>query len=393
MAATDQKAPRNGWQHQAEHLAVKHTATMARAATAVADHVRHRPTLPPAPRLLPIPIADAEPQLIAEPRKPAPVREVEPSPTHGERDKERAQKAVPPRIMNVRRETLAARAVLADGAIKRLAELEVQLDASQEHVMRRDNENHSLQASLNLLVSDNLHLSRRLAESSALVEDLRFQFEKTKRALVVAEVERDKLASTAAKGTETQSRQRAHLDFTSASLVALEKRLIGAQQDLLACNAENGSLAHRLAEASNARKAAELKLERFRNALEAKERQLQELERFRNALAAKDRQVQELARSRAQLIEDMNLRDLALSQAQEKIKSLAELVAQIELNAKCGANTEAKIGERNPRRQDERPAHPSAEAARSKVRMNTILQRELDNDQWLLVGRGSGRLS
>jgi hypothetical protein len=64
---------------------------------------------------------------------------------------------------------------------------------------------------------------------------------------------------------------------------------------------------------------------------------------------------------------------------------LAELVAQVEIKAKLVKGQE-KISELNSQPQCGRIERTVAKRAQKKARTNTVLQRELDNDQWLLAG-------
>jgi hypothetical protein len=126
--------------------------------------------------------------------------------------------------------------------------------------------------------------------------------------------------------------------------------LVEALQSLLAHTGVNSSAQRKLADATVSRNAADKKLELLRSSLEAKERRVQELEQ-----------------SRLQLIEDANTRDTALIRAKEKIKLLAELVAQIEVKAKLAKGQE-KISELNSQPQCGHIERIVAEGARKKVR-------------------------
>jgi hypothetical protein len=67
----------------------------------------------------------------------------------------------------VGRETLAARAARCASADKRIAELESKLNSMRERFVLREDENHSLQTSLNFLADANWFLSSLLTEGDA----------------------------------------------------------------------------------------------------------------------------------------------------------------------------------------------------------------------------------
>ena len=83
-----------------------------------------------------------------------------------------ARQAAAAWLLNGRRETLAARAARTASAEKRVAELEDELGLLRERLDREENENHSLQLSLDLTTSDNSRFSSQLAESERQVRKL-----------------------------------------------------------------------------------------------------------------------------------------------------------------------------------------------------------------------------
>jgi chromosome segregation ATPase len=109
-----------------------------------------------------------------------------------------AREAASAWILNARRETLAARAAKAKAAEERIAELEAKLDTALERIAFQDNENQSLQMSLDLTVSENLCLSNRLSESDAKLKEISTELEQLK----TSEAERIKLSSVVDKKIE-----------------------------------------------------------------------------------------------------------------------------------------------------------------------------------------------
>jgi chromosome segregation ATPase len=94
-------------------------------------------------------------------------------------------------ILNARRETLAARAEKAKAKDEWIAELESKLATALERISFQDNENQSLQMSLDLTVIETLRLSSRLSESNTTAEELSSQLEQYK----TKDAERDELAA------------------------------------------------------------------------------------------------------------------------------------------------------------------------------------------------------
>jgi chromosome segregation ATPase len=79
-----------------------------------------------------------------------------------------AQEALAPKILKDHVEVLGAQSAAAS---KRITELEGELGSARERLILRENDNRLLQTSLNLIVSENSRLSRRLAESEAVVDE------------------------------------------------------------------------------------------------------------------------------------------------------------------------------------------------------------------------------
>ena len=182
MALAGKKAQRHGWRHQAEQLALNHTA-VASAAWAAAEQTLRRPSIEPVSCHFSLvgekSECDQEASEISDDAKYA--------------EQQVAREAAAAWILNARRETLAARAARAKAADERITDLEAKLDAALARIAFQDNENRSLQTSLDLTAGENLRLSGHLSESNAKVEEITSQLEQ----LRMKEAERDKLASAA----------------------------------------------------------------------------------------------------------------------------------------------------------------------------------------------------
>jgi regulator of replication initiation timing len=226
MALAGKAAQRDGWGYQTEHLALTHTAV---GVAAVVQQARWRQASNPLDHHAP----DAEPD-----RDP------------NQRDSTATNR--PEFERRTTQETLIARnntlTALRVAAKKRIAELESELGAAREELVRRDNENRSLQTSLDLIASENARLGARLAENVAAVDQGRSDVERTKAALAAAEAERDTLASAIDEAKRTRDAEAAalnpYLDVMSSRAAAAERLLEDTRQSLAAKTAENSSLVH-----------------------------------------------------------------------------------------------------------------------------------------------------
>lgn len=254
------------------------------------------------------------------------------------------------------RETLAARALRATSAEKRIAELESQLESAHEKILRRENEIASLQKLLDQNAGENSRLSRRLEEHSAAADIAKSQSSRLAMALATAEHERDE--ANQRRQTET-SELSTHLEVTLARAIAAEKLLSQAQQDLRVCNTKNSAMERRVADAES-------------------------------AVQEKEHQIHELTRSRSMLIDELNrlrtiskIRDEDLARAKENHSRLAELVVQLETKVKDSKN-DKKVEEINPRLQEARQRIGAKSSGNSGRTNCAVLKRDLDKDAWLL---------
>ncbi len=136
----------DGWRNQADGLARKHTAIPALPRTATAQPPRRQPA------------GDnrSSDQRAEEVHREQAVK------TSG---KDFSREQALDWILNARKEALAVRADRAKAAEARIADLEASLEAALARVVYLENENQSLQTSVELTTSENLSFARRLAES------------------------------------------------------------------------------------------------------------------------------------------------------------------------------------------------------------------------------------
>ena len=210
------KNVRDGWQHQAKRLVLNHTAVAATVAAAT-EQVRRRPLLRAVPNYSQLSAARPETTQTKSANEGGAECAVFAQP-----EQQAAREAAAEWIRNARRETLAARAVRAAAADKRIGDLEADLELARERIAFLENENHSLQSSLDITAKENSRQSDRLQLSDAANDRARSQLEQTQAILASTEVERDKLASA---GNDA----RARLEQMQVALTATE-----AERDKLA---------------------------------------------------------------------------------------------------------------------------------------------------------------
>ena len=314
MALTGKKARRDGWQNQAERLVLTHTAK-AKATVAMAEQMRHRPLWNGASCDLPPRGAKDEREL----RTSKTNRANEPKPARAKTDgseKRVTRETATAWIANARKEILTERAAQVAATDKRIVELESKLRSARERLVLRENANRSLQSTLDLMGSENRRLSVRLTESEATIDRAFAQVVQVKRALSVAQDERNKSVAagdearfqlakmetvrtalqvelnrlTNAVSQSNEKRQieinmlNARLEAMSSRAGTAEKLLADALQSLRALTGGSCSIDRKFADANATRHEAVSKLELLQNLLQEKERQVQELEQERTRL-------------------------------------------------------------------------------------------------------------
>jgi chromosome segregation ATPase len=362
MAITRMTAKRDGWRLQAESLALTHTAT-GTAAIAVAKHARRRRSFKPP--------TDSEPSAIelANELKQtrAQLAEGDTALAHTKQRNRFLTERIALLEFQMPREITAApnfneQVKTLAGNAHAISELEDALGAAREELVLQENENHSLQVSLNLMDSENSRLSacitesavaadqartqlekmktaldwfvaehsrlsRRLAESDVVSENACDQLEQIRKALSAAEAERNKLGAAMDEANEMHRTEidtlSTLLKATSARAAAAERLLTHAQQKLLVRAAESGASERDVAEAVVARNAMNKKLELLQSTLLLKEREVEALVHSRS----------NLIEGTGTLLKTLEARDTARVRAEGKIKLLSERFAQLEAKA------------------------------------------------------------
>ena len=271
-------------------------------------------------------------------------------------------------ILNEHVETLAAQTVAAD---KRVVELEGEVDSAREELFFRENENHSLQTSLGLIVSEKSRLSHRLTESDSAVDKARSQLDQKKTALTAAEAERDKLAAL----FKTDERRPTKANAPSTRLEVMSSSAVGESElwlGMLARTETNRATKRKVVDAIVSGDTVDKKVALLQKSLQVKECQVQELEQSRLTLI-------EVADA---LLKTFKMRDTALASANERIKFMDKRVVQLEAGANLAKSQERidEIDEINSQPPCERQERTVTDDARKKARMNwTELLQELDN--------------
>jgi chromosome segregation ATPase len=401
MAFTGMAAQRDGWRLQAEHLAITHTAAGFAAAT-LARQVRRLPAQKRPSRLEE---NDFEAANELE-RLRAKLAERDTALARAERRTAFLTRRVTQLERQVAREIAVARtpdedvetfAEKAAAVARPAAEPNDELSAARDELVLLENKNHSLQMSLDLMVSENARLSGCLTASDSAIESGRSEFARMKTALdwfvsensrlsqrltecdgatdtarsqlaqmraalAASDAERDKLVAgtdVADARHQTESRMlNIRLEAMSARAVTTEKLLVNAVKCML-MRIEETRIAERDVADARAREAFDEEREPLLNSLQIKERQVQELAQSRS----------ELIEAAKTLLKTLETRDTALARAQIRIKLLGEQFEQLEAKAKP-INTKQEADGPDAQPKGERVKHTGAERTVKKVRNN-----------------------
>ena len=263
MALTCNAAHQNdGWQTQADRLTFTHGA-LGVAAITLTDKARRRPLSQPTRSRAGA--ASSTSQDVPPISQLATELELARAKVAGlERQLERKAK-----LAEKMQEHLDAWHEQATIAESRIADLESELNDARATVSFQHNENCSLQASLDLLLSENSRQSRCLAESKVVMDDVQCELASVKTQLAAIETERDQLFAAARETSQLHQ-------------------------------AEIGKLKTRLASMSSGAIAAEQLLKRVRRSI------VERLRLIQNAIGANDRRVQELKHALTQLVDLAN---------------------------------------------------------------------------------------
>lgn len=136
-------------------------------------------------------------------------------------------------------------AAQATSAHERIGELESELGSTREALAQSENENRSLQSSLELMVGENARLSRRLLEECAACDTVSSRLERVNVTLSVTDAECEKLIAAAAEADRKHQNKTDELQTRLNAIVtraaAAEAQLAEVQRALHACNQEKNT--------------------------------------------------------------------------------------------------------------------------------------------------------
>src|SRR5262249_10777367 len=142
-----------------------------------------------------------------------------------------------------------------------VTELETELAAAQERATLHDNENQSLQASLDLAMAENERLSQRLELNETALEDACAELARQQAACATATGERRKLADEVFTANGKRLPETAELkeqpDPMSTRALTAESLLADARECLQVRIAQDGVTERNLAEMTLARREAD----------------------------------------------------------------------------------------------------------------------------------------
>jgi chromosome segregation ATPase len=226
-----------------------------------------------------------------------------------------ARKTAAARIIDAHMKTVTAQAASAQ---ERIADLEIELGATQEALVRQENDNCSLQSSLDLMIGENARLSRRLLEECTACDTVSTRLDRVNTTLTATDAEREKLIAAAAAADKKHQIEtddlEARLKATTSRAVAAETLLAEVQQTLRVCTEEKNQAERKAIGATLARNLAENELKSVQEELQTKERELLEYQQARSKLMI----------GLSSLLQNFKAREAALAAAKEKIQSLGE---------------------------------------------------------------------
>jgi crescentin len=306
--ALNGKTQGNGWLEQAQRLAVAH-GTWRPKSTAAAPRAQ-------------ISLPAAASAFDAEAREIELANELELAQARAAGLERRlTQETATAQQLSGQLQTLTADCEAADN---RIVDLEAELGAARDEMALRDNENLSLQTSLDLALGENSRLSQYLKDGDSAFDATRARLDRLQLALATAEADRFKLQGEVDQAAATRQSELSTANglleaMTSRALTA-ERLLADVRECLLARVAENSATERGLADATAARGEADKKLRHFQESLRLKQLQVDELEQSR----------QKLIETTNTLLKSFQSRDTAANHAEEKINLLSARIAQLE---------------------------------------------------------------
>lgn len=228
--------------------------------------------------------------------------------------KQIAVKDTAAKMLNERVRKLSAERAAKD---RQLAELEVQFHAAREDLAHRENENRSLQTSLDLSVVEGARLSGRLWDSGVESDTLRVRLDTLKATLLASEGERDRLKAAMQQAAELHRVEldavNSQLEVMVAQTAAAETMLVDTRKNLAARAEEGIAASRKAADALRERDVAAMLLSELQGKLKVRDRQVRDLEDSRAKLMTQT----------GNLLEAFETRAAALTEAEAKASALA----------------------------------------------------------------------
>ena len=271
----------------------------------------------------------------------------------------------------------------ANSADKRIVELQSEGALTQETLLLLENDKRSLQTALDQTLAETSRLSRRLTESENALTAARARLEQMDISLAAVENERVTLATARDEANERHQSEAYAMNLRLEALrsrAATAEKLLAEVRQMLAARTEDIRVLERKAvEATIARNATEKVVERLTVARDGLDTKTRELEQTRASLTERS----------SILADTLKARETALAHAEQKIKSLTDRIAEIEVDAGAyRAKTERRIDELNASLQRERVELAVAQGALETTRRDYArLQRDM------LAGRGAPQRS
>ena len=353
------KARANGWLEQAQRLAVTHSVWGAKAA-ARAEQARQLPLLRTgSTSQTDIGDAAARETALANELEMARAQVIG-------LERRLAQETAAAVQLGEQLQTVAAQSETTDN---RVAELEADVAELRDEIALRDNENQSLQTSLDLSVAENARLTYCLEQSDAALDRTRAERERLQMALDTAGAEHAKLAGEVftANGTRQNevSALSERLEAITSRATTAERLLADVRECLLARIAENGVTERKLAEVVAERQEAEYRFKELHDLLRVKQCQINELEQTRG-------KVVETANA---LLKSFQGRDAALAAAEANANLLNARIAELEAAARVAEEQLAQQAQELKAQAE--GAHRANEASENARKKWAELAREL----------------
>lgn len=256
---------------------------------------------------------------------------------------------------------------------RKIVQLEAETETAREKCILAEEENRSLQKSLDQTVGEVSRLSRRLTESENALAAARARLGQLEANAAELQTERNNLAGQLDEAVERHRTEintlSTRLDSLQSRATTAEKLLSESRQNLVARSEEVRDFDRKAVEATIVRNSSDKKLRQLEVVYEAQENQIAELTQARSALMERANAVSKTLKAR----------EGALSRAEEKINTLTDRIARLEADIQSNRAAEEKRAEDlnsalNRERMERAVAEGALEASRKDF---ARLQREM----------------